>query len=86
MPDVFAVNVFALPNAVLVPPEVVPCQYQVMFAGDTVRVKVLSPQLFADTCGIAGTAGEGFTVTFWEAEIDVLLSQLEATTETTAVP
>jgi hypothetical protein len=86
LPDVFAVNVFALPRAILFPPEVVPCQYHVMFAGEATRVKVLFPQFSADTCGTAGTAGEGFTVTFLEADIDVLLSQLEATTETTAVP
>ena len=62
---------------VLVPNEFVPCQYHVMPVGALPRVNVLSPQLFGDTDGCAGTDGYGFTVTAMDLDdVDQTLPQL----------
>ena len=48
---------------VLVPDELVPCQYHVVPSGGFTRVNVLLPQKFVDTVGAVGLEGIWFTVT-----------------------
>ena len=57
----------------LVPPELLPCQYQVTPDGGVERVKVFAPHVLPETVGTAGLEGTGFTVTY--TLVNALLQQ-----------
>jgi hypothetical protein len=58
---------------VLVPSELLPCQYQVTPDGGEVLVKVFAPHKLLETVGLDGTAGAGLIVTY--TLVDALLQQ-----------